>query len=148
LVLTRAQYAGMGRAAVDGKPPAAYANSQIDLTGPTRIAPGIVMIPSPGHSPGSVMFFVKLADGKEVLFIGDIAWVLSNIKDATMRPRFTEQFFMVGEDRSAVADEVRALHDLSVAEPALNILPAHDAPLIQQMIASGLLKEQFQIDGP
>lgn len=148
LVLTHAQYEGMGRATVDGKVPAAYAASQIDLPGPTRIAPGVVMIPAPGHSPGSVMFFVKLADGKEVLFIGDIAWVLSNIKDLTMRPRFTEQFFMGPEDRGAVGDEVRALHDLSVAEPALIILPAHDAPLIQQAVASGLIKEQFQIDGP
>jgi glyoxylase-like metal-dependent hydrolase (beta-lactamase superfamily II) len=149
LVLTRAQYAGMGPAAVDGKAPAAYAASQTDLAGPTRIVPGVVMIPAPGHTPGSVMFFVKLADGKEVLFIGDIAWVLSNVRDLATRPRFTQQVFMVsGEDRAAVADQIRALHDLSVAEPALVIMPAHDAPLIAQAIASGLVKEQFLIDGP
>jgi glyoxylase-like metal-dependent hydrolase (beta-lactamase superfamily II) len=148
LVLTRAQYAGMGPATADGKPVAAYAASQIDLTAPTRIAPGVVMIPAPGHSPGSVMFFVTLAGGKEVLFIGDIAWVLSNVKDLATRPRFTQQFFMKGEDRTAVSEEVRALHDLAAAEPALTILPAHDAVVIAQAVASGLLKEQFEIDGP
>jgi glyoxylase-like metal-dependent hydrolase (beta-lactamase superfamily II) len=149
LVLTRAQYAGMGSATADGKIPPPYASSQIDLTGPTRIAAGVVMIPAPGHTPGSVLFFVKLADGKEVLFLGDIAWVLSNVKDLATRPRFTQQVFMVsGEDRSAVADQIRALHDLAAAEPALILLPAHDAPVIAQLVASGLLKEQFSIDGP
>lgn len=149
LVLMRAQYIGMASAVSGGIPPATYAAAQIELPGPTRIAPGVVMIPAPGHTPGSVMFFVKLADGKEVLFIGDIAWVLSNIEDLTTRPRFTQQVFMAsGEDRAAVADQVRALHDLSVAEPALIILPAHDAPLIANAIRSGLIKEQFSIDGP
>jgi glyoxylase-like metal-dependent hydrolase (beta-lactamase superfamily II) len=149
LVLPRAQYAGMAGATLDGKVPAVYAASQIDLAGPLRIAPGIVMIPAPGHTPGSVMFFVKLADGKEVLFLGDIAWVLSNVKDLATRPRVTQQVFMVtGEDRGAVADQIRALHDLAAAEPALIMLPAHDAPLIRQMIAAGLLNEQFVIDGP
>jgi glyoxylase-like metal-dependent hydrolase (beta-lactamase superfamily II) len=143
LVLTRAQYVGMGPTVP------AYAAAQINLAAPMRIAPGVVMIPAPGHTLGSVMFFVKLADGNEVLFIGDIAWVLSNVKDLTTRPRFTQQVFMVtGEDRAAVADQVRALHDLSAAEPALIIMPAHDAPVIAEAIKAGLLKEQFVIDAP
>jgi glyoxylase-like metal-dependent hydrolase (beta-lactamase superfamily II) len=149
LVLTRAQYEGMGPAAVDGKVPAAFANAQIlDLTAPAKVAPGVVMIPAAGHTPGSVMFYVKLADGREVLFIGDIAWVLSNIKTLTTRPRFTQQFFMKGEDRAAVADQIRALHDLAVAEPKIAIVPAHDEPVITGLVTAGLFQRQFIIDGP
>jgi len=150
LVLTRPQYDGMGSATVDGKTPAAYASAQIlDLNAPARIAPGVVMIPAAGHTPGSVMFYVRLADGREALFIGDIAWVLSNVNALATRPRFTQQFFMVTrEDRGAVADQIRALHDLMAAEPQLAMVPAHDAPVITAFIASGLFKPQFVVDAP
>ncbi len=150
LVLTRPQYDGMASATVDGNVPAAYANAQIlDLQAPTRIAPGVVMIPAAGHTPGSVMFYVKLSDGREALFIGDIAWVLSNVNALATRPRFTQQFFMAtGEDRAAVADQIRALHDLMAAEPSIAMIPAHDAPLITGFTAAGLFKPQFTVDAP
>jgi glyoxylase-like metal-dependent hydrolase (beta-lactamase superfamily II) len=150
LVLARPQYEGMASSAAGGTVPPAYARAQIlDLPAPARIAPGVVMIPASGHTPGSVMFFVKLADGREVLFIGDIAWVISNVRDLATRPRFTQQFFMVtSEDRAKVADQIRALHDLSKSEPALVMIPAHDAPLIAQLVTSGLIKERFVVDGP
>jgi glyoxylase-like metal-dependent hydrolase (beta-lactamase superfamily II) len=106
------------------------------------------MIPAPGHTPGSVMFFVKVADGHEYLFLGDIAWVRSNITDLSMRPRFTEQFFMHGENRAQVADQIRALHELAVAEPDLGMIPAHDGPLIAAGIIMGRFKENFFVDGP
>ena len=148
--LTKPQRDGMGSATADGKIPPAYANAQLlDLAAPTRIAPGVVMIPAAGHTPGSVMFYVKLADAREVLFIGDIAWVLSNVNALATRPRFTQQFFMVSaEDRAAVADQIRALHDLMAAEPQIAMIPAHDAPIITAFIASGLFKPQFVVDAP
>lgn len=150
LVLTKPQYDGMASATVDGKVPAAYANAQIlDLQAPTRIAPGIVMIPAPGHTPGSVMFYVKLADGREALFIGDIALVLSNVNALATRPRLIQQFFMLtAEDRAAVADQIRALHDLMAAEPSIAMIPAHDSPIITAFTAAGLFKMQFTIDAP
>jgi glyoxylase-like metal-dependent hydrolase (beta-lactamase superfamily II) len=133
-------------------PDAATALAAADIRGldiAERIAPGVVMIPAAGHTPGSVMFFVKLADGREALFIGDIAWVLSNVTDLKTRPRFVQQFYMVSsEDRAAVADQIRALHDLKAAEPALAIIPAHDAPVIEALVASGLLKSEFLVGAP
>jgi len=150
LVLPRPQYEALGNTTVDGKTPAAYANAQIvDMSAPLRIAPGVVMIPAEGHTPGSVMFYAHLADGREALFLGDIAWVLSNVRDLTTRPRFVQQFFMVtSEDRAKVADQIRALHDLANAESALIMIPAHDAPVIAKLVASGVIKEQFVIDAP
>lgn len=150
LVLVKPQYEAMAQWTEDGKAPAAYANAQIlDMQSAARIAPGVVMIPAAGHTAGSVMFYARLADGREALFLGDIAWVLSNVKDLATRPRFTQQFFMVSkEDRAAVADQIRALHDLSKAEPALAMIPAHDAPVIAGLVEFGLIKEQFLIDAP
>src|SRR5690606_7938724 len=38
-----------------------------------RLAPDIMVIPTPGHRPGGVCFLVDLPDGK-VLFAGDALW--------------------------------------------------------------------------
>ncbi len=152
LILTIEQYNALPSASVGGKVPSIYNPLYmrvLNLTAPERIAPGVVMIPAAGHTPGSVMFFVKLADGREVLFIGDIAWVLSNVTDLKTRPRFVQQFYMASsEDRAAVADQIRALHDLNASEPALTIIPAHDARVIEGLVASGLLKAQFTVEAP
>ena len=149
LTLNRPQYEGLGSATPDGKIPPEFAKAQIlDLIQPTRVAPGVVMIPAPGHTPGSAMFYVKLADGREVLFIGDIAWTMSNITTPATRPRFISQFFLKNEDRAAVANEVRALYDLAGAQPSLTILPAHDSVYIDRLIKQGLLKPTFLIDAP
>lgn len=148
LTLSSRQQAGLRALA----PEAATALAGADIRGldtAERIAPGVVMIPAPGHTPGSVMFFVKLADGREALFIGDIAWVLSNVSDLATRPRFVQQFYMVSsEDRAVVADQIRALHDLKAQESALTIIPAHDAPFLESLISSGLLQKQFTIEAP
>jgi len=150
LTLTSKQFEGLRLSAPGGVVPLAFAKAEIvGLEAPARIAPGVVMIPAAGHTPGSVMIYVKLSDGREVLFIGDIAWVYSNVRDLATRPRFTQQFFMAsGEDREAVADQIRALHELALAEPALAIVPAHDEPHLKELIAAGLIAPGFAIEAP
>lgn len=148
LVLTKEQFEGLSATSKTPVPPAYASIQHLDLTQPARIAPGVVMIPAPGHTRGSAMFFVKLADGHELLFIGDIAWAFSNVRDAVTRPRFVQQLYMSGEDRVAVADQIRALHNLLSSEPALTIIPAHDAAYFDELIASGLLKTGFVVGGP
>src|SRR5438105_15902662 len=43
------------------------------------IAPGVVLIRAPGHTPGSQMIDVKEAGGTEYLILGHVAWHLRNI---------------------------------------------------------------------
>ncbi|MEQ1756602.1 MAG: MBL fold metallo-hydrolase [Micropepsaceae bacterium] len=149
LTLSRPQLAGMGMSTVDGKIPEAFSKAQIiDLVAPVRIAPGVVMIPAPGHTPGSAMFYVRFSNGHEALFIGDIAWAISNITTPATRPRFIQQFFLKNEDRAAVSNQVRALHDLGAAEPALTIIPSHDARYFDELIAKGLLIQGFVVEAP
>jgi len=149
LVLTKAQFEGLRAPRGETIPPAYAAVPHLDLTAPTRIAPGVVMIPAEGHTPGSAMFYVRLGDGREVLFIGDIAWAISNVREPAVRPRFVQQFYMSPpEDRAKVAEEIRALHELSKTEPRLVIVPSHDDAYFAELIASGLFKEQFAIDAP
>ena len=57
-------------------------------------APGIVLVKAPGHTPGSQLVFVKLASGKELLFIGDVAWHMDQIRQLWYRPRLVTDFYI------------------------------------------------------
>jgi glyoxylase-like metal-dependent hydrolase (beta-lactamase superfamily II) len=150
LTLTTKQFAGLRLFAHGGVVPPALANAElVDLKTPTRIAPGVVMIPAEGHTPGNVMFYVKLADGREVMFLGDVAWTISNIRTPALRPRAIQDFVMKPpEERAKVAAQIRALHELAKAEPDLVMIPSHDDRYLKELIASGLVKEGFAIDAP
>jgi glyoxylase-like metal-dependent hydrolase (beta-lactamase superfamily II) len=106
------------------------------------VAPGMVLIKSPGHTPGSQMVYVQTADGKEFLFLGDVAWHFRNIEVQRERPRFATQF-IIQEDRKAVFGELVALHGLHEAEPRLNIVPGHDGVAVGRLIDAGLMAPKF-----
>jgi len=109
-----------------------------------QVAPGVIVVPVPGHTPGSQLIYIRLQDGGEVLLIGDVAWSLDAIETLTTRPVLTQyMIFDPNEDRKAVKAQLRALHDLMVANPDLVVIPAHDGTLIKALIAEGRLTEGF-----
>ena len=111
------------------------------IDGATHIAPGIAAVPAPGHSPGSIIILVRLANGREYLFIGDIAWSFDDITKLRTRPRFLQWLmFDPKEERGQVLRQLRALHDLHLREPALVIVPSHDNRWFDRLIAERLMK--------
>jgi glyoxylase-like metal-dependent hydrolase (beta-lactamase superfamily II) len=114
----------------------------LDYSEYLAIAPGVVLIRAPGHTPGSQMVYVAAADGKEFLFIGDVAWHFRNIETQRERARLITWLFLK-EDRSAVFGELAALGRLHKAEPNIRIVPGHDAGVIDSLIANGSLKSKF-----
>ena len=107
------------------------------------IAPGVVLIKAPGHTPGSQMVYVQRADGTEYLFLGDVAWTLRNVELVRERARLITQF-MIREDRDAVMLELAELHRIHEAEPALHMIPGHDARVLAASLKDGLLIEGFK----
>ena len=107
------------------------------------IAPGVVLIKAPGHSPGSQIVYVRKQDGTEVLLIGDVAWHFRNIEVERERARLVTQFFLK-EDRHAVFGELKALHELHAAEPNLSIMPGHDGEMEAALVKSGVFTEGFK----
>jgi len=150
LTLTTGQFEGLRLFAPGGVVSPALAAAQlIDPKEPVRVAPGVVMIPAPGHTAGNVMFYAKLADGREVLFLGDVAWALSNVQIPAGRPRLVQEYLMKpAEDRAKVSEQIRALHDLYLEEERLTMIPSHDNDNLATLIANGLVKEQFAIEAP
>ncbi len=109
------------------------------------IAPGVVIIPAAGHTPGSQLVFIRTQDGRETLLIGDVAWSLDAVETLTTRPVLTQyMIFDPNEDRTSVKAQLRALHDLMEANPDLTVIPAHDGDLIRGLIQDDLLTEGFK----
>jgi len=107
------------------------------------IAPGMVLIKSPGHTPGSQMVFVQKADGTEILFLGDVAWQLQNVERVRERPRLVT-YFALKEDRGAVLRELAELNRLSKAEPHLHFVPGHDGSVVSRLTDQNVLVRGFQ----
>jgi glyoxylase-like metal-dependent hydrolase (beta-lactamase superfamily II) len=121
--------------ALDGYKPVDYAPYH-------AVAPGVVLIRAPGHTEGSQLVYVRLASGKEILFIGDVAWKRRNIDEVRERARLIT--LLMGEDRGAVLDELAELKRLAGENPDLAIVPGHDGPVIDALVADGTLKAGFR----
>ena len=59
------------------------------------IAPGVVLIKAPGHTPGSQLIYICLTDVHECLFVGDVASEAEHIRLQRSRSRLVDDF-MVG----------------------------------------------------
>lgn len=146
LAITPTQRSVLGNFARSGEIPEAYAALPLEeRTAPVRLDAGVVAVPMAGHSPGSEMFYVQAGDGTEYLFIGDIAWNMTNIEDLTTRPQLLNLlFFDPPEQRDRTRAQLRALHNLMGSEPGLIVVPAHDRTHIEALIEDGRLAIGFQ----
>ena len=106
------------------------------------IAPGVVLQKAPGHTPGSQIVYVRLADGRELLLLGDASWRMRNLELVRERPLFMTA--LIGEDRNKVIGQMAALHELMQREPSIGIVPGHDGPVVEALTKAGLLTAGFQ----
>jgi glyoxylase-like metal-dependent hydrolase (beta-lactamase superfamily II) len=91
--------------------------------------PGIALIKSPGHTPGSQMVYVALDSGREYLFIGDAAWHMDSVrqlkgKDAPW----------VTENKDQVMAQLRWLNQLERTEKNLFVIASHDQEQHQELV--------------
>ena len=114
----------------------------LQYDGMVGIAPGVVLIKAPGHTLGSQMVYVKRADGRELLFLGDVSWRMRNVEMIRERPLLLTA--IVGEDRVAVLGQFQALHALRAAEPGIALVPGHEGPVVQALATAGLMAPRFQ----
>jgi N-acyl homoserine lactone hydrolase len=84
----------------------------------------VVLVPAPGHTPGSIVAFIALASGQRYALIGDLAWQTEGIALPAEKPWLARR--LVDDDPAAVRDLLVRLHQLQAAMPNLLIVPAHD----------------------
>ncbi|MFN3516165.1 MAG: MBL fold metallo-hydrolase [Novosphingobium sp.] len=94
-------------------------------TQPVAVAPGVVVIPAPSHTPGSQMIFVRLSDGREFLFAGDIATFAQSWRETRARSRLIGDWF-APEVRAEVFAWLKTIKAWQAQAPGLVIVPGHD----------------------
>lgn len=93
----------------------------------------VVLVDLSGHTLGQVGMFLTLPDGARYFFIGDTTWVLEGITTNSSRPWLTHKLAGVDRDIDQNARLVQKIHELSKANPALTIVPAHDENVLQTL---------------
>jgi len=104
------------------------------------VAPGIVLIKSPGHTPGHQMIYIRQAGGEEFLFIGDIGWSLDNVTALKTRPAATAA--RIKEDPQALMHQMTWIKRV-MDDDGIVVVPSHDDVLLKKYVEEGLLGESL-----
>ena len=91
----------------------------------------IIVVPAPGHTPGSVIIFVTLSNAARYALVGDLVWQLEGITLREERPWLIRQF----ADSDAAGTRQNLLRMIAIKErlPELIIVPAHDMRAFAKM---------------
>ena len=93
----------------------------------------VVLVPAPGHTPGSVIAFVWLPDGKYYALVGDLIWQREAMEIPAERPWLSSD--LVDNDAAKVRHWIAHMHQLSKQLPDLVIVPAHDRRVLESLPA-------------
>src|SRR5262249_24828563 len=108
----------------------------IDYESYLPVAPGMVLIKAPGHTPGHQMVYVRPTSAREYLFIGDVGWTLDNVKQLKLRPEATMR--RIGESAPALMFELTWIKDVMDHEGVI-VIPSHDDILLKDLTAKQLI---------
>jgi glyoxylase-like metal-dependent hydrolase (beta-lactamase superfamily II) len=104
------------------------------------VAPGIVLVRSPGHSTDSQMVYIRLQSGREILHSVDSAWVMDNIREVKGKAAP-----WVKEDVPSVMGQLRWLKNVAETEKNITILVTHDDDLFERVTQSGAVGAELAI---
>jgi glyoxylase-like metal-dependent hydrolase (beta-lactamase superfamily II) len=102
------------------------------------IAPGVVLLKAPGHTPGHQMVFVRMESGREVLLSGDVTWAMDGITQLTQRPAGTSD--RIREDRDALSLQISWLKSVVDGSEVL-VIPSHDSVYLADLERRGLIRQ-------
>jgi len=112
----------------------------VDYESYLPIAPGIVLIKAPGHTPGHQMVYVRIDSGTEYLFIGDVAWSLTNVTQSKLRPAVTMR--RISESAPALMHQLSWIKE-AMDQEKLIVIPSHDDTLLQSLAAKHVIGAQL-----
>jgi len=84
----------------------------------------IVIVPAPGHTPGSVIVFVTVGSARYA-FVGDLAWQREGITEREERPWV--QRTIGDDDPEGVRENLLRMSAIATRFPEITLIPAHEA---------------------
>lgn len=109
----------------------------VDFNDILPVAPGVVLIKAPGHTPGEIMVYVQLENGKEYLFTGDVSWSYVGIEEKKQKPK--DQIKRIGEDAKKNQFQLYWLNTLP--EKNIQLIVSHDNIIQPELVKKGILKK-------
>lgn len=103
----------------DGGPYLGFPNSR-DVWGDGSV----VIVPAPGHTPGSVVVFVNLPSGMRYAALGDMVWQMEGIELPSEKPWLLRR--LIGEDDEQVHKDIAIMRSIGKKYTQIHLLPAHD----------------------
>ena len=98
------------------------------------LAPGVVLVRAPGHTPGSQFVYVQFADGREVLLVGDLVWNMLGLTANTQKPQPMSDDLK--EDHVAIQREMDWVRSIMTS---IAVAPSHDNGRLDALVGQGLL---------
>lgn len=91
----------------------------------------VVLVPMPGHTPGSLGLFVTVDSGRVYFFIGDVAWTADAVRAGA--PKFWAAGLLVDGVAEQTQRSVEHVRDLLRQHPSMVVVPAHDSAVQDQL---------------
>ncbi|HEX5686186.1 MAG TPA: MBL fold metallo-hydrolase [Ideonella sp.] len=104
----------------DGPAFEGFAASQ-DMYGDGRA----VLVPMPGHTPGSIGLFLTVDSGQRYFFVGDVVWNAGALKEGA--PKNWAARWLVDHDVEQTQAAIGLIRAAMARDPKLIVIPAHDA---------------------
>ena len=84
----------------------------------------VVIVPAPGHTPGSVIVFVNLPSGTRYALLGDLVWQTEGIELPAQKPWLLRR--LIGEDDSQVLKNIAIMRSIGKKYTQIHLVPVHD----------------------
>ncbi|HKG92904.1 MAG TPA: MBL fold metallo-hydrolase [Gemmatimonadaceae bacterium] len=141
-VLTRAQLQALQRRpaipSIRLTPEASRRYRIIDYELLFPIAPGVVLLQAPGHTAGSQFVYVRLASGREAIFVGDVVYAAAGIGTRRQKPEGMSG--ELGEDRASLQQQIDWLYD-AMTRDGVALIPSHDDSWLAALGRRGVITD-------
>lgn len=85
----------------------------------------IVLVPAPGHTPGSIVVFITLPSGKRYALLGDLVWQREGVDLPAERPWLLRR--IINENDEQVRENILRVAAIHRRFPDIVMVPAHDS---------------------
>jgi len=84
----------------------------------------VVLVPAPGHTPGSIIAFINLPTGARYALLGDLVWQNEGIDIPAEKPWLSRR--LVAENDEQVRENIERMAAIHKRFPGILMIPAHD----------------------
>jgi N-acyl homoserine lactone hydrolase len=89
----------------------------------------IVLVPAPGHTPGSIIAFITLPSGTRYAMLGDLVWQNEGVDIPAERPWFSRR--LVAENDTEVRENIARIAAIHARFPEMHMVPAHEPRAVE-----------------